>query len=79
MGGPPLIVPRLDIRPLLHEEGDEAAWMASMALVPCLTSLQMEAGELDPDEAVLPGSYLAPDQAAEQLQRLAEPGHPAGL
>ena len=54
----------------LHEQGDEGAWIASMALVPCLTSLQMARGQLDADDAMMPGAYLHPEQAAGQLQRL---------
>ena len=56
----------------LHEEGDEGAWIDSMALVPCLTSLQLATGQLDPDDTMMPGAYLHPDQTADQLHHLLE-------
>jgi tetratricopeptide (TPR) repeat protein len=56
----------------LHAEGDEGAWLANMALVPCLTALQRAAGKLDPKDTIMPGAYLPPDQAAGLLHRLLE-------
>lgn len=56
----------------LHAEGDEGAWLANMALVPCLTSLQTAAGKLDPKDAIMPGAFLPPEQAAGQLHQLME-------
>ncbi len=54
----------------LHQLGDEGAWLANMALVPCLTSLQMAVGQLDPADAMMPGAFLPPEQAARNLHRL---------
>jgi len=54
----------------LHEQGDEGAWLANMALVPYLTSLQMADGQRDPAGVTTPGAYLDPAQAAGQLRRL---------
>jgi tetratricopeptide (TPR) repeat protein len=54
----------------VYEQGNERALLDNMALVPCLTSLQMAHGQLDPDDAMMPGAYLHPEHAARQLHRL---------
>jgi tetratricopeptide (TPR) repeat protein len=51
----------------LQEQGDEGAMLASMPLVPILTSLEMGEGEFGPAERAIPGAHLDPARAAEHL------------